>query len=453
MKRLLCIPALTAALALLVLAAPAAAKIGLAQAREFVPRELVVKFEGERTARTVELREGLSVRESAAALRDKARVEYAVPNYIATASATPASFNVPNDPGGLDGVAEAANTLGGWTLRQWNFLPWEGAATSRLPVSPGGIDAVGAWQNLAAAGRPGAEGVTVAVLDTGIAYRSKGSRFLRSPDFGPGQFSKGFDFVDNDRVPLDENGHGTHVAGTIAEKTDNGVGLTGLAYRAKLLPIRVLDAQGRGNATAIAKGIRFAFNHGAQVINMSFNFGCEKKVPGVDEALREAYARGVVVVASAGNLGAETCVSPPATGPRVLGVGGSTEGGCLGSYSLAGAAIDLIAPGGGTPAAGCASISARPIYQVTLKPGATNLFAIPTNYVGTSMAAAHVSAVAAMVLASGTVKAKLKPKARVDAVRRRLTATARSLGLPATQQGAGLIDAGAATALPLKRHR
>ena len=104
---------------------------------------------------------------------------------------------------------------------------------------------------------------------------------------------------------------------------------------------------------------------------MSFNFGCGKKVPEVDEALREAYAHGVVTVASAGNLGSETCVSEPATGPRVIGVGGTTEGGCLGNYSLAGTAIDLVAPGGGTPAAGCPSVSARPIYQVTLKAGST----------------------------------------------------------------------------------
>ena len=74
---------------------------------------------------------------------------------------------------------------------------------------------------------------------------------------------------------------------------------------------------------------------------MSFNFGCGKKVPVVDEALREAYAHGVVTVASAGNLGSETCVSEPATGPRVIGVGGTTEGGCLGDYSLAGNGIDL----------------------------------------------------------------------------------------------------------------
>ena len=70
-------------------------------------------------------------------------------------------------------------------------------------------------------------------------------------------------------------------------------------------------------------------------------------MPGVDEALRHAYRRGVVTVASVGNLGSEACVAPPATGPHAIGVGGSTEGGCLGDYSLAGEDVDVIAPGGG----------------------------------------------------------------------------------------------------------
>jgi serine protease len=246
-------------------------------------------------------------------------------------------------------------------------------------------------------------------------------------------------------MPLDENGHGTHVAGTIGEKTDNSVGLTGLAYRAKLMPVRVLDKNGRGEATTIAQGIRFAVAHRAQVINMSFNFGCRKEVPAVDEALRYAYAHGVATVASAGNIGSETCVSEPATGPRVIGVGGTTEGGCLGDYSLAGAGVDVVAPGGGVPVPGCTSVSARPIYQVTLQPDSTRLFGIPGNYVGTSMAAAHVSGVAAMIIASGVLGKQPTPQARAAAITRRLRTTSRSLGLPATQQGAGLIDAARAT--------
>jgi serine protease len=454
---------LVAAIAFAALAAgtvPASAAVGISPAREFAPRQLLVKVEGERHGRRVRLPAGVGVREAARALQANPRVRYAVPNFEATASAAPATrvlaakpaglgaptpFELPDDPGTLGGATEASAPLGDWSIKQWNFLPFAGESSSRLPTSPGGIDATGAWEHLAAAGRPGAEGVTIAVLDTGVAYRSKGALFRRSPDFAAEQFVPGYDFVDHDRYPLDENGHGTHVAGTIAEETDNGIGLTGLAWGAKLMAVRVLDAHGRGDAADIAKGIRFAVAHGAQVINMSFNFGCNKRVPTVDEALREAYARGVVTIASAGNLGSESCVSEPATGPRVIAVGGSTEGGCLGYYSLAGTAIDLLAPGGGNPIAGCPSISARPIYQVTLKPRSTSEFTIPSNYIGTSMAAAHVSAVAAMVLASGVLGMQPTPQARVTAVTRRLRSTARSLGLPATQQGAGLIDAGAAT--------
>jgi serine protease len=415
----------------------AAAATAIAPARGFVPHQLIVKFEGERLGRTVTLPATVGVREAAARLRRNPRIAYAEPNYIATASAPP-PVETPNDPGTLGG---APAVPGGWVLRQWNFLPWEGPATAEVPISPGGIDVVGAWGNLAAAGHPGGVGITVAVLDTGIAYRALGSHFRGSPDFTDGQFTRGYDFVERDRLPLDLNGHGTHVAGTIAEKTNNGIGLTGIAYRAKLMPVRVLDRRGRGQADEIARGIRFAADHGAAVINMSFNFGCGKRVPGVEDAMRQAHRKGVVTVASIGNLGSGACVSPPATGPHAIGVGGTTEGGCLGGYALGGKDVDLLAPGGGTPVPGCPSVSMRPIYQVTLKGHNPRRFGVPGNYVGTSMAAAHVSAVAALVIASGVVGEHPSP-ARVL---RRLGKTARSLGLSATRQGAGLIDAAAAT--------
>lgn len=432
------------ALAALACAGVAQAATAVSPGHGFVPRQLLVKFEGQGPGHAVSLPPETGVRRAARALRANPHVVYAEPNYVATASATGAPFD-PDDPGMLGTSAEATPLLGDWAYKQWNFLAYAGAPTPQLPTSPGGIDAVDAWRNLIEAGRPGAEGVVVAVLDTGIAYRPFGSRFSGSPDFGQGQFVPGHDFVGHDRFPLDENGHGTHVAGTIAEETDNGVGLTGLAYGARLMPVRVLDRNGRGDALDIVKGIRFAVAHHAQVINMSFNFQCGRKVPLVDEALREAYERGVIAVASAGNLGSESCVSPPATGPRVIGVGGTTEGACLGDYSLAGGGVDLLAPGGGTPKPGCPSVAARPIYQVTLRPGSTRVFAIPATYVGTSMAAAHVSGVAALVLASKAIDPKLKPRLRVDMVTKRLRRTARDLGLPPTQQGAGLIDAGRAT--------
>ena len=448
--------ALAALLALLVTSALAtrasAAADAIGPAHRFAPRQLVVKFKGEAHGHTIGLPRGAGVLATARALRAKPDVAYAQPNYAAHASTAEPEPYDPDDPGTLEpGATGSALTPGGWALRQWDFLDYTGTSTSKLPTSPGGIDAVGAWANLIADGRPGGQGVVVAVLDSGIAYRNYDTEFVRSPDFSPSQFVPGENFVDRGHLPLDTNGHGTFVAGTIAEQTDNGVGLTGLAYNAKLMPVKVLRRNNTGYANRIAAGIRFAVAHHAQVINMSFNFECGAKVPQVDEALREAYDHGIVTVASGGNLNLEepsikTCVSEPATGPRVIGVGGTTEGACIGSYSLAGKGIDVVAPGGGFAAAGCPSVLSRPIYQVTLKKGTTNEFAIPGNYDGTSMAAAHVSGTVALMLASGVIPSDLNPKARVRAVTKRLEQTARNLGYPRTVQGAGLIDAARATA-------
>ena len=133
-----------------------------------------------------------------------------------------------------------------------------GHGDAALPISPGGIDAVGAWEHLAEAGHPGARASRSRSSTPGSPTGRRALASCAAPTSPPGQFVQGYDFVDNDRLPLDENGHGTHVAGTIAEKTNNGIGLTGLAFRAKLMPVRVLDQHGSGQADDIAKGIRFA---------------------------------------------------------------------------------------------------------------------------------------------------------------------------------------------------
>ncbi|HET8862824.1 MAG TPA: S8 family serine peptidase [Solirubrobacterales bacterium] len=436
-----------AAVALLsatIVAAPASAATGLSPAREFVPRQVVLKLRGAPRERIVRLRAGVGVHEAVEALRARSRVAYAAPNYLATASDTVPLSAIANDPGPLSSPTVAPP--GGWVSLQWNFLPWKVTPAAEAPASPGGIDVVGAWRNLIEAERPGARGVVVAVLDTGVAYRDRRPGFLRSPDFTPDQFVPGYDFIGHDRLPLDTNGHGTHVAGTIAEKTDNGIGLTGIAYRAKLMPVRVLNRNGVGPAGAIAKGIRFAVAHGADVINMSFNFPCDVNLPGVDRELLRAYYKGVVTVASIGNRYSEDCISPPARGPHTIGVGGATEGGCLGRYSLLpGKGVDLLAPGGGISARGCPSVFKRSIYQVTLRMGNPGLFGEPNRYIGTSMAAAHVSGVVALVLASDVLDPKASPTQRVGEATARLRRTARDLGLPAQRQGAGLIDAAAAT--------
>ena len=397
------------------------------------PDEVVLRMKGAHNARVIPAGEA-GAAATARALRRNPRVAYATPNYIAHASAI-----APNDPGTPPGHHGPRY---GWLYKQWNFLPCGSncglPAIQGIPQSPGGVDAITAWRNLRRAGRPGGSGVTVAVLDTGIAYRNGGHGSRRSPDFRRRRFVRGRDFVDKDRFADDINGHGTHVAGTIGEQTNNGIGLTGLAYRAKLMPVRVLDQAGKGESDDIARGIRFAAKHGADVINMSFNFGCRVPVPVVDEALNYAARLGVVLIASAGNLG---CVSAPGGEPHVITVGGSTAGGCRGVYSPVSDQIDLLAPGGGSPVATCESATSRPILQVTLKRARSTRFGVPRFYTGTSMAAAHVSGAAALVIASGV----LGPKPEPYQVLNRLSNTARPLEMGRAAQGAGLIDIGAAT--------
>jgi serine protease len=262
---------------------------------------------------------------------------------------------------------------------------------------------------------------------------------------------RGYDFVDKDKVPLDEDGHGTHVAGTIAERDNNGIGLTGLAPRAKIMPVRVLDSQGFGTARDIARGIRYAASHKAQVINMSFEFSLGvnscAKIKGICSAVKYAYKKGALVVAAAGNENGEP-VAYPAAAPHVLGVGRTTKDACLASDSRTGAGLDLVAPGGGFPLLSTCgtddSLFSRgvPIYQLTFVGAGFTHFGYPGGYEGTSMAAAHVSGVAAMVIASHVVGSS------PAAVACQLQATARKtdLGQPYDPRlfGAGLVDAAAA---------
>ena len=104
------------------------------------------------------------------------------------------------------------------------------------------------------------KGVTVAVLDTGVAYETRGP-FVRVPDLQGVRFAPGYDFVNDTEHPNDDNGHGTHVAGTIAQATNNGEGVAGIAFEATLMPNKVLDAAGTGNSADIADGIRWAAEH------------------------------------------------------------------------------------------------------------------------------------------------------------------------------------------------
>ena len=371
---------------------------------------------------------GRSISDAARTLRSRPGVRYALPNYLARAADT--GF-FPNDRG--------RGRPGDWRSTQWNFL----AAT--------GVDAPDAWARMLRLRAPGGRGVTVAVLDTGVAYRTAG-RYRRSPDFSPSTFVPGYDFVSHDRFPDDPYGHGTFVAGIVAERTNNLLGLTGIAYGARIMPVRVLDARGFGDAGAIGAGIRFAAIHGARVINLSLDFDpsmSASQIPEVLSAIAFARSRGAVVVAAAGNQGL-AAVNYPARAAGVISVGGTTEHGCQAEYSNYGPDLDLVAPGGGTdsplgadPARCHPGRRGRPLVQLTYAAG-VGRFGLRTDYEGTSLSTPHVSAAAALVVASGLVGRRPRP----TAVEARLKPTARDLGPPGhdVRYGAGLVSAGAAVA-------
>jgi serine protease len=457
-----------AAAAVLCLAAPGASAAGMSP---FSPHVVVVRLLGNPArigrrshttlvgrlasasprfvTRRLRLGRNVSVEQAVARLRRRSGVVWAEPDYIAHAAdyptpaldpalmplATPTTPPfLPNDPG--------RRGPGGWEQLQWNL------------AGPFGVNAPEAWSNLIAAGHPGGQGVIVAVLDTGLAYANRG-RFHRSPDFTAGQFVRGYDFVSHTPYPNDDNGHGTQVAGTIAEQTNNGIGLTGLAYGARIMPVRVLDGRGDGDASAIAAGVVFAVLHHAQIINMSLEFSSgvtASSVPELADAIRFAHAHRVLVVSAAGNEGAPH-IAYPARAPYVVAVGASTQRGCPADFSNHGAGLDILAPGGGADARltnptedpNCMpdAPAGADIYQETLVDGSPRRFGLPSGYEGTSMAAPHVSAAAALVIASGVLGAHPTP----DAIVARLKATARALGPAADTAhfGAGLLDAGAAT--------
>jgi serine protease len=377
----------------------------------------------------VHLARGVTIGSALRRLRRRRDVVWAVPDFRAHA----AGGLIPNDRG--DGT-----TPGDWQLLQWNF------------AGPFGVNAPQAWANVAADGAPGGKGVVVAVLDTGVAYAKRG-RFVRSPDFSRYGFVGGYDFIAQNALPDDRNGHGTFVAGTIAEATDNHYGLTGLAFASRIMPVRVLDSQGEGEASTIARGVRYAVRHGARVINLSLEFSSNvtaSDIPELIEALRFARRHGVLVVAAAGNE-AHGAIAYPARAPDVVAVGATTEHGCLADYSNDGSGLTLVAPGGGADAnllgdPNChpEAPAGRDVFQVTFTGSSPRRFGMPSGYEGTSMAAPHVSATAALIIASGVLGRHPSP-ARIIS---RLRATARKLGGGGDEglYGAGLVDAAAATA-------
>ena len=271
-------------------------------------------------------------------------------------------------------------------------------------------------------------GAIVAVIDTGVAFQNNRKGPL-ARDFTGTKFVPGYDFVNHDALPNDDQGHGTHVSGTIAETTNNAEGVAGLAFEAKIMPLKVLSATGSGRTTDIAEAIRWAADHGANIINMSLGGPLPDKL--MAEACEYAKNKGVTIFCAAGNSGREG-VGYPAAYKDCIAVSSVGPSGNLSYFSSWGKQVAIAAPGGDKQAGG----DAGGILQNTVLKGDNgNIDNGYYSFQGTSMASPHVAAVAALIVSQG-----VKSPDDVKAILQK-SAVKKS---DAKQYGAGLLNAAAA---------
>lgn len=245
----------------------------------------------------------------------------------------------------------------------------------------------------------GGPSTVVAVVDTGVDPAQ--------PDLA-GALVPGFDTLATGTGTADENGHGTAVAGVIAARSDNGVGVTSVCGSCSVMPVKVISASGFGDAAHVATGIVWAADHGARVINLSVILDGPQQ--SVADAVRYAHDRGVVVVAAAGNGGGAD-LTYPAAYPDVISVAASQEDGTLYPWSQRGSWVDVASPG-------CSPSTARG--------GGYTIFC------GTSSATASVAGVVALALSA------VPTASNVD-VERAITQTAQPL--PGGGVASGNVDA------------
>lgn len=260
-------------------------------------------------------------------------------------------------------------------------------------------------------------GVTVAVVDTGVACENFGE-FTRVQDLAGTRCLPGWNFVNSTPHANDDQGHGTHVAGTIAQTTNNGIGVAGVAYCATILPVKVLDGAGRGTLANVAEGIRWAADHGAQVINLSLGGGGRSKV--MEQAVVYARNHGATVICAAGNNG--RYVESPANAPGAVAVSAIDDADQIAFFSSRGPEVDVAAPG-------------VRILQQTICERGRNRCEQYAAFSGTSMAAPHAAGVAALIVSLGVTDP--------DAVERALKATASAPAHGGAQPelyGAGIVS-------------
>ncbi|MCA9669114.1 MAG: peptidase S8 [Myxococcales bacterium] len=289
------------------------------------------------------------------------------------------------------------------------------------------INMPGAWPH--ATGK----GVVVAVIDTGVGYMDRG-KFKAVPDLANTTIVEGYDFIHRHQYGLDDHGHGTHVAGTVAQSTNNGVGVAGVAYGASIMPLKVLSARGFGSVADIAESIRFATDKGAKVINMSLGGGRSSRV--LASAVKYAVERGVTVVCAAGNDGRGQ-VSFPAAYPGAVAVAATQYDRKTTFYSNWGKEIAVAAPGGNTRVDQNGDGMPDGVLQNTIVIGdpSRNDYLL---FMGTSMASPHVAGVAALIIERGVTE----PKAVLDVLQK--TAKNPTKKKWDEKYGAGIVDAAAA---------
>ena len=359
----------------------------------------------------LELSAGANVEQAVQAFANDPLVEYAQPDYVMQAA------RLPND------TYADPDQNGSWSMGAWGQPIISGISDLWALKT---ISVESAWNQTKG------EGIVVAVVDTGLDYTHPdiaqnvwvnageiANNYIDDDNNGYVDDVRGWDFTsckvftstgcdpkspDND--PRDGEGHGTHVSGTIAAVGDNGIGMVGVAPKARILPVKGLSDDGGGYSSELAMGLVYAAQNGADVINNSWGCGYCPSNPVVEDAVRTAMGLGSVVVFAAGNGGGGSPVQDhsPQNMPEVITVGSSTYGDHVSYFSSYGA--DLMAPGSGSENndRGYPWASFRTI--LSLRAAGTGADADPkllvgTQYrlnAGTSMAAPHVSGVAALIL-------------------------------------------------------
>lgn len=276
-------------------------------------------------------------------------------------------------------------------------------------------------------------GAVVALLDSGVAYETSGI-YAQAPDLAGTLFAPGYDFVNDDPFPDDDYSHGTHMAGCIAQTSNNLLGAAGVAFGATIMPVKVMDNIGGVTIADEVEGIYFATNNGAHIISMSLG-GAGTSVTEA-EAITYAYNNGTTIICSAGNSGSGT-PEYPASYPEPVSVSAiRTDYSFASSYSNYGIYVDVCAPGGDSSIDLNADGFGDGILQQTHDGQNFSVFSYYF-YEGTSPAAALVSGVAALIIGKSSI-----PLAPSDVVSI-LEGSATDLGTAGWDQyyGHGLVNA------------